>query len=165
MSRGKRVLAPYFLILPGGVWLLLFFVVPMVTMLSLSLQQGDVVSGYVFTGHWQTYVDAIVDYKAQLIRSLIYGAIATILLIVVAFPVAYWIAFYAGRRKATFLFLLLLPFLGWRTPSFTWSVSLSIVLLGIMVDRIAKATADRPSVRYSVTVPIDKRQWWRPVGR
>ena len=110
MSRGKRLLAPYFLILPGGVWLLLFFIVPMITMLSLSLQQGDVVSGYVFTGHWQTYVDAIVDYKTQLIRSLIYGAIATILLIVVAFPVAYWIAFYAGRRKATFLFLLLLPF-------------------------------------------------------
>jgi spermidine/putrescine transport system permease protein len=110
MSRGKRLLAPYFLILPGGVWLLLFFIVPMITMLSLSLQQGDVVSGYVFTGHWQTYVDAIVDYKTQLIRSLIYGAVATILLIVVAFPVAYWIAFYAGRRKATFLFLLLLPF-------------------------------------------------------
>ena len=110
MKRGKRLLAPYFLILPGGVWLLLFFIVPMITMLSLSLQQGDVVSGYVFTGHWQTYVDAIVDYKTQLIRSLIYGAVATILLIVVAFPVAYWIAFYAGRRKATFLFLLLLPF-------------------------------------------------------
>lgn len=110
MKRGKRLLAPYFLILPGGVWLILFFVVPMVTMLSLSLQQGDVVSGYVFTGHWQTYVDAVVDYKTQLVRSLIYGAIATVLLIVVAFPVAYWIAFYAGRRKATFLFLLLLPF-------------------------------------------------------
>ena len=78
MSRGKRLLAPYLLVLPGGLWLLLFFVVPMVTMLSLSLQQGDIVSGYVFTGHWQTYVDAIVDYKTQLIRSLIYGAIATI---------------------------------------------------------------------------------------
>ena len=110
MSRGKRLLAPYFLILPGGVWLLLFFIVPMITMLSLSLQQGDVVSGYVFTGHWQTYVDAIVDYKTQLIRSLIYGGIATILLIVVAFPVAYWIAFFGGRRKSTYLFLLLLPF-------------------------------------------------------
>jgi spermidine/putrescine transport system permease protein len=106
----RRVLAPYLLILPGGLWLLLFFVVPMATMLSLSLQQGDVVSGYVFTGHWQTYVDAIVGYRTQLVRSLCYGAIATIALIVIAFPVAYWIAFHGGRRKATYLFLLLLPF-------------------------------------------------------
>lgn len=110
MTALRRHLAPYLLILPGGVWLLLFFVIPMVTMLSLSLQQGDIVTGYVFTGHWQTYVDAVVDYKTQLGRSLLYGAIATILLIVVAFPVAYWIAFYGGRRKATYLFLLLLPF-------------------------------------------------------
>src|SRR4051812_1461270 len=82
----------------------------MITMLSLSLQQGDVVSGYAFTGHWQTYVDAIVNYRTQLIRSLVYGAITTVVLIVLAFPVAYWIAFYGGRRKATYLFLLLLPF-------------------------------------------------------
>ncbi len=106
----RRVLAPYLLILPGGLWLLLFFAVPMATMLSLSLQQGDIVSGYVFTGHWQTYVDAIVAYRTQLIRSLWYGAIATIVLIVISFPVAYWIAFYGGRRKATYLFVLLLPF-------------------------------------------------------
>ena len=106
----RRVLVPYLLILPGGLWLLLFFVVPMVTMLSLSLQEGDIVNGYVFTGHWQTYVDAISDYRTQLVRSLIYGALATVALIVIAFPVAYWIAFYGGRRKPTYLFLLLLPF-------------------------------------------------------
>jgi spermidine/putrescine transport system permease protein len=110
VSRSRRVLAPYLLILPGGLWLLLFFVIPMVTMLSLSLQQGDVVSGYAFTGHWQTYVDAIGNYRTQLVRSLIYGAITTVVLIVLAFPVAYWIAFYGGRRKPTYLFLLLLPF-------------------------------------------------------
>ena len=75
MARSRRVLAPYLLIMPGGLWLLLFFVVPMVTMLSLSLQQGDIVSGYVFTGHWQTYVDAVVNYRTQLVRSLSYGAI------------------------------------------------------------------------------------------
>jgi spermidine/putrescine transport system permease protein len=110
VSAVRRTLAPYVLILPGGLWLLLFFAIPMITMLSLSLQQGDVVAGYVFTGHWQTYVDAIGNYRTQLIRSLIYGAIATIVLIILAFPVAYWIAFYGGRRKATYLFLLLLPF-------------------------------------------------------
>jgi spermidine/putrescine transport system permease protein len=106
----RRRLTPYLLVLPGGLWLLLFFVVPMVTMLSLSLQQGDVVSGYVFTGHWQTYVDAVTNYRTQLVRSLVYGAVATAVLIVAAFPVAYFIAFHGGRRKVTYLFLLLLPF-------------------------------------------------------
>jgi spermidine/putrescine transport system permease protein len=110
VSRLRRNLAPYLLVLPGGLWLVLFFVVPMITMLSLSLQQGDIVGGYAFTGHWQTYTDAIVNYQTQIYRSLIYGAITTIALIVLSFPVAYWIAFYAGRRKSTYLFLLLLPF-------------------------------------------------------
>ncbi|WP_328469688.1 ABC transporter permease [Actinoplanes sp. NBC_00393] len=110
MNRVKRALAPYLLVLPGGLWLLLFFVVPMATMLSLSLQEGDIVNGYVFTGHWQTYVEAISDYQTQLIRSLVYGAITSVILIVLAFPVAYWIAFYGGKKKAIYLFLILLPF-------------------------------------------------------
>ncbi|BCJ46395.1 ABC transporter permease [Actinoplanes ianthinogenes] len=110
MNRVKRTLAPYLLVLPGGLWLLLFFVVPMVTMFSLSLQQGDIVNGYVFTGHWQTYVDAITNYQTQLIRSLVYGLITTVALVVMSFPVAYWIAFYGGKRKSTYLFLILLPF-------------------------------------------------------
>jgi spermidine/putrescine transport system permease protein len=110
MNRVKRTLAPYLLVLPGGLWLLLFFVVPMATMFSLSLQQGDIVNGYVFTGHWQTYVDAITNYQAQLIRSLVYGLITTVALVVMSFPIAYWIAFHGGKRKSTYLFLILLPF-------------------------------------------------------
>ena len=110
MNRVKRQLAPYFLVLPGGLWLLLFFAIPMIAMLSLSLQQGDIVYGFRFTWHFQNYVDAIDDYHTQLVRSLIYAAIGTVLLIALAFPVSYWIAFYGGKRKPTYLFLLLLPF-------------------------------------------------------
>ena len=110
MSVLKRRLAPYLLVFPGGVWLLLFFAIPMITMLSLSLQQGDIVTGYRFTGHWQTYLDSVEAYHTQLVRSLVYGAIASFVMAVLAFPVAYWIAFHGGRRKSTFLFLILLPF-------------------------------------------------------
>ncbi|GAA2479450.1 ABC transporter permease [Winogradskya humida] len=133
----RHRLAPYLLVLPGGLWLLLFFVVPMVTMLSLSLQEGDVVNGYVLTGHWQTYVDAITNYRVQLVRSLIYGAITTVLLIVAAFPVAYFIAFYGRRRKATLLFLLLLPFFVsfvLRTISWRYILTDEGILLGPLKD-------------------------------
>jgi spermidine/putrescine transport system permease protein len=110
MDRVKRTLAPYLLVLPGGLWLLVFFAVPMVTMVSLSLQEGDIVNGFVFTGHWQNYTESLADYQTQLIRSLVYGAITSFVLIVMAFPVAYWIAFHGGRKKSTFLFLIMLPF-------------------------------------------------------
>jgi spermidine/putrescine transport system permease protein len=111
MGKALRAkLAPYALIFPGGLWLLLFFVVPMGAMFSLSLTQGDVVNGFVNTFHWQTYVDAVTNYKVQLERSLWYGFLTTVLQIVIGFPVAYWIAFRGGRRKSTYLFLLLLPF-------------------------------------------------------
>jgi spermidine/putrescine transport system permease protein len=106
--RGR--LAPYLLILPGGLWLLLFFVVPMLAMVSFSLQQGDIVGGYEQTFHWQTYVDGFTTYRSQFMRSLVYGLITTIVLIVLSFPIAYWIAFYGGSRKSTYLFLILLPF-------------------------------------------------------
>jgi spermidine/putrescine transport system permease protein len=110
MNTLKRRLAPYFLVLPGGLWLVLFFAIPMVAMLSLSLQQGDVVNGYTLTWHFQTYADAVQDYQAQIIRSLVYGLVSTLIMIMLAFPIAYWIAFQGGKRKATYLFLLLLPF-------------------------------------------------------
>lgn len=106
----RRRLAPYALILPGGLWLLLFFVIPMVAMVSLSLMEGDVVSGYRLTWHWQTYVEAIDNYQTQIIRSLLYGLITTVLQIILAFPVAYWIAFHGGRKKSMYLLLILLPF-------------------------------------------------------
>jgi spermidine/putrescine transport system permease protein len=133
----RHRLAPYLLILPGGLWLLLFFVVPMVTMLSLSLQQGDIVNGYVLTFHWQNYTGAIGNYQTQLVRSLLYGAITTLLLIVLAFPVAYRIAFHGGTRKATFLFLLLLPFFVsfvLRTVSWRYVLTDEGILLGPLKD-------------------------------
>jgi len=111
MGRSLRArLAPYGLILPGGLWLLVFFVVPMAAMVSLSLTEGDVVSGFSQTFHFQTYVDAFHNYQSQIYRSLVYGLITTVVQIILAFPVAYWIAFRGGVRKSTYLFLLLLPF-------------------------------------------------------
>jgi spermidine/putrescine transport system permease protein len=109
MSR-RAALTPYWLVMPGGLWLAIFFVVPLVMMLSLSLQQGDIVNGFQLTWHWQTYVDGIRTYHPQIVRSLEYGLASTLLQIAIGYPVAYWIAMRGGDRKTTYLFLLLLPF-------------------------------------------------------
>jgi spermidine/putrescine transport system permease protein len=103
-------MAPYAMILPGGLWLAVFFVVPIGAMASLSLQQGDLFSGFRQTFHFQTYTDVITQYHDQLVRSFVYGLWTTIIAIVLAYPVAYWIATRGGRHKSTYLFLILLPF-------------------------------------------------------
>jgi spermidine/putrescine transport system permease protein len=108
--RFRARLTPYAIIFPGGLWLVVFFVVPMVFMLSLSLQTGNLEDGFQQVFRWQNYSDAIYNYKDQLIRSLEYGLVSTVLQIVIAYPIAYWIAFRAGARKTFYLFLLLLPF-------------------------------------------------------
>jgi spermidine/putrescine transport system permease protein len=103
-------MAPYAMILPGGLWLAVFFVVPIGAMASLSLQQGNLFSGFRQTFHFQTYADVITQYHDQLVRSFVYGLWTTIIAIVLAYPVAYWIATRGGRHKSTYLFLILLPF-------------------------------------------------------
>ena len=103
-------LAPYALVLPGWMWLVIFFVVPLLSMLSVSTMTGSVVDGFSQTFHLSTYADAWNLYHVQIVRSLVYGAIATAICLLIAYPVAYWIAFRGGRHKSTLLFLLLLPF-------------------------------------------------------
>jgi spermidine/putrescine transport system permease protein len=102
--------APYLLVLPGFVWLLLFFVLPAVVIASLSLQSGNYEQGFHFTWHWANYADAFSLFHTQLIRSIVYGLVVTALCLVLAYPVAYWIAFHGGQHKTTYLFLILLPF-------------------------------------------------------
>jgi spermidine/putrescine transport system permease protein len=106
----RRKIAPYLLILPGGLWLVIFLVVPLVFMASVSTQEGDVVNGFVQTFHLANFTDTLVEYKTQFLRSAGYGLAGTLLTIALAYPVAYWIAFKAGHRKSTYLLLVLLPF-------------------------------------------------------
>ncbi len=112
--RRRRIragrLAPYWLVLPGWLWLAIFFVVPIVVMLSVSTMTGNIVDGFKQTFHWSNYSDAWSAYHVQFIRSLVYGGIATLLCILIGYPVAYWIAFRGGAHKSSLLFLLLLPF-------------------------------------------------------
>ncbi len=107
---GGRRFVPYLIGLPGGMWLAIFFVIPILVMLSLSLQSGNAEAGFRFTWEWANYADAWEFYHTQFVRSIVYALIVTILCLILAYPMAYWIAFYGGARKSTYLFLILLPF-------------------------------------------------------
>ena len=108
--RRRRALLPYLLVGPGLAWLLVFFAVPAVNQLWVSLQTGTPEEGFSQTYNWSVYPDAIGEYSEQLLRSVGYAATATVLCLVIAFPLAYFIAFKAGRLKNLMLLLIVLPF-------------------------------------------------------
>ncbi|WP_067461584.1 ABC transporter permease [Actinomadura macra] len=125
MARRGR-LAPYLMVLPGGLWLTAFFAVPLVLMVSLSLQTGNLVDGFRQTVHWQNYSESLDTYGYLFVRSLWYGLLATVACLALAYPAAYWIAFRGARNKTTYLFLLLLPyFVSFVLRTVSWKLVLT----------------------------------------
>ena len=112
---------PYLLLLPGIVWLVLFFVAPLGFLGYQSLQTGTFDTGYTFDWAFSNYVDAVRDYHEQLVRSFVYAGIATILALLVSYPLVYWIAFRAGRWKNVFLILIVAPlFVTYLVRTLAW---------------------------------------------
>jgi spermidine/putrescine transport system permease protein len=106
----RRRLARYLLLAPGLAWLIVFFVVPMYYLANTSLQKGSLEVGYTFSWAWSNYSNAITTYHSQLFRSLEYAGIATLIALLVSYPLAYWIAFRGGRWKNLLLLLVIAPF-------------------------------------------------------
>lgn len=124
--RKKRSKAPFGLAAPALLWLLVLFVVPMIAMLSLSLQTGNSLEGFRQTFRFANFTDALSQNGPFVVRSLRNAAIVTGIALLLAYPVAYWIAFYGGRFKNVFLFLLLLPFfISFVIRTVAWSFILS----------------------------------------
>ena len=104
---------PYWLLLPGMAWLAVFFVLPLVSLFLTSLQSpvsDNPNDGYYFNWDFANYSEALSRYSEQFIRSFIYAGVATLIGLIIAYPVAYFIAFKAGRWKALLLVLVVAPF-------------------------------------------------------
>ncbi|MET9422994.1 MULTISPECIES: ABC transporter permease [unclassified Streptomyces] len=119
----RRRLVPYWLLLPGILWLVVFFVLPLVYQASTSVQTGSLEEGFEVTWHFATYWDALSEYYPQFLRSLLYAGTATALCLLLGYPLAYLIAFKAGRWRNLLLVLVIAPFftsflirtLAWKT--------------------------------------------------
>ncbi len=108
MAQRRRIV-PYLLLGPGAIWLLLFFVLPLFYMGYLSLESG-VVGSLSFNWNWSNYTDAISLYDTQFGRSFLYAGAATLICLLVSYPLAYTIAFRAGRWRNAMLFAVVAPF-------------------------------------------------------
>jgi spermidine/putrescine transport system permease protein len=107
--RGRRLI-PYALLAPGGAWLILFFAVPMAFMAVMSLSEGRLGTGFQLTWNWQIYPEVITRYGDVILRSLLFGLIATLITLAIGYPMAYTIAFHGGRFKSALLLVVVLPF-------------------------------------------------------
>ncbi|MBD0744501.1 MULTISPECIES: ABC transporter permease [unclassified Streptomyces] len=122
-ASARKRLVPYWLLLPGILWLIVFFALPMVYQASTSVQTGSLEKGFQVTWHFQTYWDAFKEYYPQFVRSLLYAGTATVLCLLLGYPLAYLIAFKAGRWRNVILVLVIAPFftsflirtLAWKT--------------------------------------------------
>jgi spermidine/putrescine transport system permease protein len=122
--RKRRALFPYLLLAPGFVWLIVFYLVPSLNQPYVSLWDGNLEEGYAFAWNWDTYA-AVWDYREQFARSFGYAAVATLLALVISFPLAYYIAF-KSRHKNLLLLLIVLPFFtSYLVRTIAWQTILS----------------------------------------
>lgn len=108
----RRRLAPYGLLGPGAIWLVLFFLVPMIYMGQMALRSGvpNTREGFNFSWQWANFPDALVGRGDQIIRTFEYSITATLLALLIAYPLAYAIALKAGRYRLLLLFAVIAPF-------------------------------------------------------
>ena len=111
-GRPRRKLTGYWLLLPGLLWLIVFFVVPLYSLVATSLydRAGTVLQGYEMTWSFGNYLHTLQDYWRPLVRSLLYGGLATLICLVLGYVLAYAIAFKSGRWKNLMLVLVIAPF-------------------------------------------------------
>jgi spermidine/putrescine transport system permease protein len=110
LRKGRK--APYGLLSPGMLWLILFFLVPMWTLLRIAVSEkpNPFLPEYELTWRWANFSDAVTRFQPELIRSFAYAGTATILCILIGYPLAYFVAFKAQKYRALLLGMLMVPF-------------------------------------------------------
>ena len=124
-ATAKRGGWGWLLLVPGMLWLLVFFLYPSIQLFFTSLYDpaGSYTQGYSMTWHFANYVDAIEGTWQLFARSFMYAGITIVVCLALGYPLAYAIAFKSGRWKNVMLVLVIAPFLtsfllrtlAWRT--------------------------------------------------
>jgi spermidine/putrescine transport system permease protein len=125
-ARLRKVSLPYLLLIPGLGWLFLFFLLPLVYMALESLKTGTIDTGFQLTWEFSNYSNALSDYSEQFIRSFEYAGLATLIALFIGYPLAYVIAFRAGKWRNAMLLLVIVPFfVTYLIRTLSWETILS----------------------------------------
>lgn len=119
------------LLLPGILYLVLFFIVPLVSLVITSLEtQTAPGSGvYQYGFNWQNYADSVGQYLPQILRSFLYAILATAFALLFSYPLAYFIGVKARRWPLLQSFMLILViapfFISFLLRTLAWKTILS----------------------------------------
>ncbi|KQX06530.1 MULTISPECIES: ABC transporter permease [unclassified Leifsonia] len=112
----KKSRIALFLLLPGILYLVLFFLTPLVSLVLTSLQAprefGDI-GQYDYAFNWQNYVQVVEAYWPHILRSFGYALAATVFALAFSYPLAYFIGVKARRwplLQSLMLVLVIAPF-------------------------------------------------------
>jgi spermidine/putrescine transport system permease protein len=98
-------------VLPGALWLVVFFLVPLALVWILSFGERSGPVDILITGTLSNYAKALDPLYLRLFwRSFWIAAVATALVLIIGFPVALVVSFAPARAKALLLMLVILPF-------------------------------------------------------
>jgi spermidine/putrescine transport system permease protein len=127
ISSGSRAGFLLGMTLPGGIvtFILILFALGLVVFLGFRIN-GSALMGDGFT--LSNFVTVVSDplYVTVTLRSLLIAGLVTIATVVTAYPVAYYLAFHAGRRRSLILFLVTLPFwTSYLLRVFAWKIVLA----------------------------------------
>jgi spermidine/putrescine transport system permease protein len=120
----QRSWTAYLLMLPGVLWLGVFFLLPLVQLASVSLQSRyPGFPGYYYRDlNFSNYASALTDYAPHFARSFLYAGLATFLAFAVAYPLAYAMAFKAGKWRNLMMICVIAPFFtSFILRTFAWS--------------------------------------------
>jgi spermidine/putrescine transport system permease protein len=109
-------------LVPGGLWLLLFFLVPFVIAVLISLGSNNEFGGVTYGWNPENYGDALDPLFAPvLLRSVGYAAATAAICLLIGYPTAYCIARYGGRRRNLLIAAILAPFLiNYLVRTYAW---------------------------------------------
>jgi spermidine/putrescine transport system permease protein len=115
-----------FLLLPGGLWMLVLFIAPFGMVVAISFGTTDFIGRVQFGWHPENYAQVIDPlYIPVMLHSLEFAVATTVLCLLIGYPVAYMIARYAGRYKNLLVVLIILPwFADYLVRIYAWFVLL-----------------------------------------
>jgi spermidine/putrescine transport system permease protein len=130
MPRKKSWVA-LVLLLPGLLYLVLFFLVPLVSLVitSLEVPSATTFGQYQSAFNWQTYGTVVGQYGTQILRSFLYALLATVFALLFSYPLAYFIGVKARRwpiLQGLMLVLVIAPFfISFLLRTLAWKAILS----------------------------------------
>lgn len=108
---GRKPLASHLLLAPASLWLLIFLVIPALGLISLSFATNGPYGTILWELGLHNYRRAFdTKYLPVLFRTLSFAGATTTLCLLLGYPLAYFLAFRAGRWRNALIVGLMVPF-------------------------------------------------------